>query len=175
MIQLKRVYEKRGRQDGARFLVERLWPRGLRKDQVQMDGWQKEAGPSGELRKWFSHDATKWTEFQRRYFKELEKRPEAWQPILESAERGAVTLLYSSHDMEHNNAVALKRFSRQSWRKGTRRRVITKPEIPRGGAFYDGNIFVKQRTTGDRGTSPKAGGRIDRHRWAGSSPCMRQD
>ena len=110
MIQLKRVYEKRDRQDGTRFLVERLWPRGLRKDEVQMDGWQKEAGPSVQLRKWFSHDVRKWTEFQSRYFAELENRPGAWQPILESAERGAVTLLYSSHDAEHNNAVALKRF-----------------------------------------------------------------
>ena len=110
MIQLKRVYEKRDRQDGARFLVDRLWPRGLRKSELHVDGWQKEAGPSSQLRKWFSHDPNRWTEFQHRYFAELEKRPEAWQPILESAKRGAVTLLYSSHDEEHNNAVALKRF-----------------------------------------------------------------
>ena len=119
MIQLKRVYEKSARQDGARFLVERLWPRGLRKDEVQMDGWQKEAGPSAQLRRWFSHDAKKWTEFQHRYFAELEKRPEAWRQILESAERGAVTLLYSSHDEEHNNAVALKRFIEAKLAQGT--------------------------------------------------------
>jgi uncharacterized protein YeaO (DUF488 family) len=110
MIQLKRVYEKKDRQDGTRFLVERLWPRGLRKAEVEMDGWQKEAAPSSQLRKWFSHDAGKWTEFQHRYFAELEKQPEAWQPMLESAEHGTVTLLYSSHDTEHNNAIALKRF-----------------------------------------------------------------
>jgi len=110
MIQLKRVYEKRERQDGARFLVERLWPRGLRKADLQMDGWQKEVAPSSQLRRWFSHDVGRWTEFQHRYFAELEKRPEAWRPILESAKRSVVTLLYSSHDTEHNNAVALKRF-----------------------------------------------------------------
>ena len=110
MIQLKRVYEKPAPDDGVRFLVERLWPRGLRKSDVQMEGWQKDAGPSDTLRKWFSHDPEKWTDFQRRYFTELEDRPEAWKPILDAARSGAVTLLYSSHDTEHNNAVALKRF-----------------------------------------------------------------
>ena len=110
MIHLKRVYEKKGSRDGKRFLVERLWPRGLRKAEVQMYAWEKDAGPSDRLRKWFSHDPGKWTEFQRRYFAELEKRPEAWRPILEAAGHGAVTLLYSSHETEYNNAVALKRF-----------------------------------------------------------------
>lgn len=110
MIQLKRVYEKPGPHDGVRFLVERLWPRGVRKTDVHEDGWQKEAAPSDQLRKWFSHDPEKWTTFQRKYFVELEKRPEAWEPILRATERKTVTLLYSSHDTEHNNAVALKRF-----------------------------------------------------------------
>lgn len=109
-IQLKRVYEEPGRQDGVRFLIERLWPRGVRKADLATDGWLKEAGPSTQLRKWFSHDPKKWDEFQRRYFAELDTRPEAWQPILEKDERGTVTLLYSSHDTEHNNAVALKRY-----------------------------------------------------------------
>jgi uncharacterized protein YeaO (DUF488 family) len=110
MIQLKRVYEKPGPHDGIRFLIERLWPRGVRKADVHMDGWQKEAGPSTELRKWFSHDPDKWVEFQQKYFAELKERPEAWAPILEAAKHGTVTLLYSSHDTEHNNAVALQRF-----------------------------------------------------------------
>jgi uncharacterized protein YeaO (DUF488 family) len=110
MIQLKRVYEKPGPRDGARFLVERLWPRGLRKTELHMDAWEKEAAPSNELRKWFSHDPERWPEFQRKYFAELKTRPEAWQPILEAVRRGTATLLYSSHDTEHNNAVALKRF-----------------------------------------------------------------
>ena len=110
MIQLKRVYEKPGARDGVRFLVERLWPRGLRKTDLRMHAWQKEAAPSHELRKWFSHAPERWPEFQRKYGAELKTRPEAWQPILETARRGSVTLLYSSHDTEHNNAVALKRF-----------------------------------------------------------------
>ena len=109
-IRLKRVYDKPEPDDGVRFLVERLWPRGLRKDDAHMDGWQKEVGPSGQLRKWFSHDPAKWAKFQHEYFAELDRRPEAWRPILQASERGAVTLLYSSHDTEHNNAVALKRF-----------------------------------------------------------------
>lgn len=110
MIQLRRVYDEPGRREGARFLVERLWPRGIRKDELQMDGWQKEAGPSAELRKWFNHDPEKWDEFERRYFAELDSRPEAWTPLLKAAEQGSVTLLYSSHDREHNNAVALKAY-----------------------------------------------------------------
>jgi|SRR5579863_7534024 len=110
MIQLKRVYEKAGARDGARFLVERLWPRGVRKADLHMDAWQKEAAPSDQLRKWFSHDPGKWPDFKRRYFAELKTRPKAWQPIVGAAKRGTVTLLYSSHDAEHNNAVALKSF-----------------------------------------------------------------
>lgn len=110
MIQLKRVYDKREPEDGARFLVERLWPRGVRKTAVHIDGWQKDVGPTDQLRKWFSHDPAKWTEFQHKYFAELAQRPETWQPLLKAAEHGTVTLLYSSHDTEHNNAVALKSF-----------------------------------------------------------------
>ena len=91
MIQLKRVYERRDRSDGARFLVERLWPRGVRKTDVFMDAWLKDVGPSTQLRKWFSHDPAKWPEFQHRYFRELGEHPSAWQPILNAAESGTVT------------------------------------------------------------------------------------
>ena len=110
MIQLKRVYEESAPLDGSRILVERLWPRGLRKADVHADDWQKNAGPSDRLRKWFSHDPNKWVEFQRKYFEELDAIPEAWEPILKAAKHGKVTLLYSSHDTEHNNAVALKQY-----------------------------------------------------------------
>jgi uncharacterized protein YeaO (DUF488 family) len=110
MIQLKRVYDEPGPHDGMRFLVERLWPRGIRKADLRTDGWEKEAGPSTELRKWFAHDPKKWEHFQRKYFAELDTRPEAWEPIVKAAERGTITLLYSSHDAEHNNAVALKHY-----------------------------------------------------------------
>jgi uncharacterized protein YeaO (DUF488 family) len=104
------VYDKPAQHDGVRILVERLWPRGLRKADVHADEWQKNAGPSDGLRKWFSHDPTKWTEFQRRYFEELDAMPEVWEPILKDAQHRKITLLYSSHDTEHNNAVALKHY-----------------------------------------------------------------
>lgn len=110
MIVLKRAYDKAERGDGTRFLVERLWPRGIRKTDLPIHSWVKDAGPSTQLRKWFSHDPEKWREFQRRYFAELDKEPTVWTPILKAAEKGKITLVYSSHDTEHNNAVALKRY-----------------------------------------------------------------
>jgi len=110
MIKLKRVYDEEEPGDGVRYLVERLWPRGIKKIALRIDGWLKDAGPSTELRKWFSHDPEKWREFRRKYFAELDLAPDAWAPIREAARQGAVTLLYSSHDAEHNNAVALKEY-----------------------------------------------------------------
>ncbi len=110
MIRLKRVYDPATADDGIRFLVERLWPRGIKKASLRLDSWLKEAGPSDELRRWFSHDPEKWKEFCCRYYGELNTRPDAWKPLLEAATHGKVTLLYSSHDQEHNNAVALKQY-----------------------------------------------------------------
>ena len=110
MLKLKRAYDVVSKTDGRRFLVERLWPRGLSKLNLQIDAWAKEAGPSTDLRKWFGHDPARWLRFRSRYFRELDTRPEAWQPILSAARRGAVTLVYSSHDTEHNNAVALRQY-----------------------------------------------------------------
>lgn len=110
MIQLKRVYDKASSTDGKRFLIERLWPRGVKKSALRMDAWLKELGPSTLLRKWFGHDPKKWNEFRHRYFNELEKHAEIWAEILQAARKGRVTLIYSSHDTEHNNAVALKEF-----------------------------------------------------------------
>ena len=109
-IRLKRVYDPPAKTDGRRFLVERLWPRGIKKEDLHIDGWLKDAAPSTELRKWFNHDPAKWGEFQRRYFSELKKNVEAWKPIIQAAKQGTVTLLYSSRDAEHNNVVALKKF-----------------------------------------------------------------
>jgi uncharacterized protein YeaO (DUF488 family) len=117
MIRLKRVYEAAARDDGARFLVERLWPRGIRKANLPMDAWVKEAAPSPELRKWFGHDPERWREFRSRYFGELKSRREALEPILTAARNGTVTLLFSSHDEEHNNAVALRDFLESSARR----------------------------------------------------------
>ena len=108
MITVKRAYDPASRADGIRFLVERLWPRGIAKVDLTIDEWLKDVGPSTELRKWFGHDPDKWDEFRRRYFRELDSRPEVWKPITSAARRGGpVTLIFSSHDTEHNNAVAL--------------------------------------------------------------------
>ena len=109
-LQLKRVYDERNEQDGARFLVERLWPRGITKLALADAQWLKDVAPSAELRKWFHHDPGRWNEFRRRYFVELKHRKDRVSPILEAVRKGTVTLLYSSHDSEHNNAVALKDF-----------------------------------------------------------------
>ncbi len=109
-IKLKRAYEPEERTDGRRYLVERLWPRGIRKEALRLDDWMKDVAPSTELRRWFSHDPAKWDEFKKRYWSELDDRPAAWSPILEAVRHGTVTLVYSSHDEEHNNAVALKEY-----------------------------------------------------------------
>jgi uncharacterized protein YeaO (DUF488 family) len=109
-IRIKRVYEPASRADGARFLVERLWPRGIKKDALQMDGWLREVAPSPALRQWFGHDPAKWPEFQRRYWRELESHPEACMPLLDAARRGPLTLLYSARDTEHNSAALLKAY-----------------------------------------------------------------
>lgn len=107
---MKRVYDQASDQDGFRFLVERLWPRGVKKSDLSNAEWLKEVAPSAELRKWFHHDPLRWKEFRKRYFAELKSHEEVIHPILEAARKGTVTLLYSSHDTEHNNAVALKEF-----------------------------------------------------------------
>lgn len=110
MIKIKRIYEQAASDDGIRILAERLWPRGMKKEEAKLDDWLKEVAPSTELRKWFSHDPAKWSEFQQRYCAELDKHPETWQPILDLAKKETVTLLFSSRDTEHNNVVVLKKY-----------------------------------------------------------------
>lgn len=110
MIQVKRVYEPPEASDGTRILAERLWPRGKKKEALKLDAWNKDVAPSSDLRTWFKHDPGRWEEFQRRYRAELDEHPEAWQPILDAARDGDVTLLFSSRDTEHNNVVALKAY-----------------------------------------------------------------
>jgi uncharacterized protein YeaO (DUF488 family) len=110
MIQIKRVYDPPAKEDGARFLVERLWPRGMRKEALQMDAWYQDIAPSHALRRWFSHDPAKWKEFQRRYRAELADNRAACQPLLDAAEQGNITLLYSAHDTEHSNVIVLRSY-----------------------------------------------------------------
>jgi len=108
MIQVKRVYDPVAKTDGLRFLVDRIWPRGVRKERLALAGWLKDLAPSDGLRKWFNHDPSKWSEFKRRYFDELDEQPEIVRTLLEATRQGHVTLLFGARDAEHNNAVALK-------------------------------------------------------------------
>jgi len=107
-IGIKRVYEPASRGDGQRILVERLWPRGIRKKDLKADSWEKEVAPSTELRKWYGHELTRWLEFKRRYRKELSSNADAWRPILDKARKRKVTLLFSARDVAHNSAVVLR-------------------------------------------------------------------
>ena len=109
-IALKRVYEAPSKTDGTRILVERLWPRGLSKQDAKVDLWLKEVAPSGELRRWFSHDPDKWTEFKRRYFEELKDAEDALEKVVAQVEKGPVTFVFASREERFNNAVALREY-----------------------------------------------------------------
>ena len=110
MIQIRRIYDKSLSQDDHCFaiLVDRLWPRGIRKDKVRVDLWLKDIAPSDKLRKWFGHDPAKWDAFREKYFAELDSKSELVQVILNKAKKGSICLLYGAKDEKHNNAVALK-------------------------------------------------------------------
>jgi len=110
VIRIKRTYDPPAKADGRRILVERLWPRGLKKAALAAHAWNKDVAPSTSLRKWFGHRAERWVEFRRRYRAELDANPAAWKPILEAAARGRVTLLYSAHDTARNGAVVLQEY-----------------------------------------------------------------
>lgn len=109
-IRIKRVYVPAAKSDGMRYLVDHIWPRGVKKDALSIEDWLKELGPSTELRKWFGHDPKRWPEFKKRYFKELTLKDDLWRPIVAIGRRQTVTLLYSARDEERNQAVALKEF-----------------------------------------------------------------
>lgn len=107
-IRLKRVYDPPSKQDGQRVLVDRLWPRGLKKQDADIDHWLKEIAPSTELRKWFDHDPAKWDTFRKRYRRELQDNPRAFEQLKSLADQGRITLLYAARDSKHNQAVILK-------------------------------------------------------------------
>lgn len=110
MIHVKCVYDPHEKGDGRRFLVERLWPRGVRKEALADAQWLKEVAPSAALRTWYGHRVERWPEFVRRYRAELTAAPAHWAPLEAAAKRGAVTLLYSARDVEHNSAIVLRDF-----------------------------------------------------------------
>ena len=109
-VQVKRVYEEPSPDDGIRILVDRLWPRGLKKEEAQLAEWLKNIAPSNELRKWYGHDPDKWSEFRNRYFAELDSHPDDVDELRKQMRKGKVTLLYSSKEQKINNAVALKEY-----------------------------------------------------------------
>ena len=136
MIRLKRSYDPRALADGRRILVERLWPRGMKKSALEADAWLKEVAPSTELREWFGHRVERWDEFRRRYRKELNDKPDAWAPILDASRRGTVTLLYSAHDVLHNGALVLRDYlvERQLTRRASPGARGNRPASVRGRA-----------------------------------------
>jgi uncharacterized protein YeaO (DUF488 family) len=107
-IKIKRAYELPTDNDGARVLVDRLWPRGLTKERAKIDVWMKEIAPTTELRKWFGHDSLRWDEFRARYILELKSNIEGVRRLKELIEAGPVTLIYASRDEQHNEAVVLR-------------------------------------------------------------------
>lgn len=110
MILLARAYDEPGASGAPRYLIDRVWPRGIKKEALQLTAWLKDAAPSTGLRKWFRHDAAKWDEFRRRYEQELREHPESWAPILEKAREGDVVLVFAARDVRHSNALALRDF-----------------------------------------------------------------
>jgi len=107
-VRLKRAYEAPSVDDGARVLVDRLWPRGVRKTDAAIDHWAKELSPSTELRKWFGHDPARWEEFRQRYVAEIDQHRDELDRLRDLARQGVVTLVYAAHDQEHNDAVVLR-------------------------------------------------------------------
>ena len=113
LLGVKRVYEKRDLTDGKRVLVDRLWPRGVKKGTQNLDLWMKDVAPSNDLRKWFAHDPDKWDEFRERYRAEL-RGNKKFDELVEMVKKTDVTFVYSAKDTEHNDAVALAEFIREA-------------------------------------------------------------
>ncbi len=109
-LRIKRIYEPPAAQDGTRILVDRLWPRGVSKEEAHVHAWLKEIAPSAELRRWFGHDPDKWDAFRRRYLEELENNPAAVEELKRQIGQSTATLLYGARDTEHNNALVLRDF-----------------------------------------------------------------
>jgi len=109
-IRVKRIYESPNPDDGFRLLIDRLWPRGIKKDDVKIDLWLREIAPSDSLRKWFNHDSEKWEEFKRRYFKELDQQQDLVDQLTQHTWEGKVTFLFSAKNESYNNAIALREY-----------------------------------------------------------------
>lgn len=133
-IALVRVYDRTPRKASRAFLVDGLWPRGLRRSEVAAATWLSEVAPSPQLRKWFAHRVDRWPEFRRRYRIELRSRPESWSSLLAALREAPITLLYAARDTEHNNAVVLRDFLLRQLRRGPERTVDARRAESRSGS-----------------------------------------
>ena len=106
-VRLKRVYDPPAAVDGCRVLIDRLWPRGVSRERARLDNWDRQLAPSTELRQWFGHEPTRFAEFRRRYIEELRNERPRLTALRRRARHGTLTLVYSAHDSEHNDAVVL--------------------------------------------------------------------
>jgi uncharacterized protein YeaO (DUF488 family) len=145
MIRIKRSYEPPARGDGRRILVERLWPRGIRKEDLHASSWEKDVAPSAVLREWYAHDVSRWPEFRRRYREELNENPAPWHRILSTAKNRKVTLLFSARDVEHNSAVVLRDYL-------TERMALTGHPPPPPAAEYSGDARMRPEARADQPT-----------------------
>lgn len=152
-VRIKRAYEEPEAADGHRVLVDRLWPRGVRKDALEIDTWMKEVGPSDELRRWFGHDPERWKEFAARYRDELRREPAAdlVADLVAQAKRGPLTLVYGAKDELHNQAVVLRDMIDERLRRARARAPATKAAAPRG-------RVIAPRSTGKRAGPPRRTG-----------------
>lgn len=112
-IKTKRAYDAPARSDGCRILVDRIWPRGVSKNDAALEAWVKDVSPSTALRKWFGHDPSKWTSFKKKYFSELKENQDAIELVLSACSGSTLTLVFGAKDAEHNNAIALKEYIEQ--------------------------------------------------------------
>jgi uncharacterized protein YeaO (DUF488 family) len=120
-VRLKRAYDLAADTDGYRVLIDRLWPRGVSRDRARLDGWEKELAPSTELRQWFGHEPSRFQEFRRRYIEELREHRSQLTVLRRRAREGTLTLVFSAHDTEHNDAVVLAEVLRRGLPKQTGR------------------------------------------------------
>jgi uncharacterized protein YeaO (DUF488 family) len=122
-VRIKRAYDPPAEDDGQRVLVDRVWPRGVTREEARLDAWERDVAPSVDLRRWFGHDPARWEEFRKRYRAELEKPPAstALERLAERARHGRLTLVYSARDTEHNQAVVLAEALRESLAGGKKR------------------------------------------------------
>jgi len=151
-LRIERAYEPRADEEGRRVLVDRLWPRGIRKQALALDEWIREVAPSDDLRKWFGHDPSVWHDFQRRYRRELASGParEAFDHLVELARRGPLTLVYGARDEEHNNAAVLAKMIGQRLSRARPEGPVAPRRSPRAGRPSARALRGKARTAAAR-------------------------